>query len=257
MTARWRLLDLPPMTAAENMALDEVLLEIRGQGRSTDTLRFLQFSPAAALVGFHQSVQEEIRLDYCRAQGIEVNRRITGGGGLLFDESQIGWEVICAKEFFGVRIPNAALFRRMCEPTVTALRALGLDAAFRPRNDIEVAGRKITGTGGTESDSAFMFQGTLLVDFDVETMLKCLRVPVEKLKAKEIDSIKKRVTCLAWELGCVPQTAEVKERLAEAFARHFDIEFTPGGLTAEEEDLLAARLPHFRSPEWIDMVRPT
>ena len=156
MTARWRLLDLPPMTAAENMALDEVLLEIRGQGRSTDTLRFLQFSPAAALVGFHQSVQEEIRLDYCRAQGIEVNRRITGGGGLLFDESQIGWEVICAKEFFGVRIPNAALFRRMCEPTVTALRALGLDAAFRPRNDIEVAGRKITGTGGTESERLYV-----------------------------------------------------------------------------------------------------
>lgn len=160
MTARWRLLDLPPMTAAENMALDEVLLEIRGQGRSTDTLRFLQFSPGGRLWWvFHQSVQEEIRLDYCRAQGIEVNRRITGGGGLLFDESQIGWEVICAKEFFGVRIPNAALFRRMCEPTVTALRALGLDAAFRPRNDIEVAGRKITGTGGTESDSALYVPG--------------------------------------------------------------------------------------------------
>ena len=97
---QWRLLDLPPLTAAENMALDEVLLEIRGSGRSQDTLRFLQFKPATVLVGFHQSIQEEIRLSYCREQGIDINRRITGGGGLLFDESQIGWELICDKAFF-------------------------------------------------------------------------------------------------------------------------------------------------------------
>ena len=121
---QWRLLDLPPLTAAENMALDEVLLEIRGSGRSQDTLRFLQFKPATVLVGFHQSIQEEIRLSYCREQGIDINRRITGGGGLLFDESQIGWEVICDKAFFGVGIPNANLFRRLCEPTVTALRGM-------------------------------------------------------------------------------------------------------------------------------------
>ena len=127
---QWRLLDLPPLTAAENMALDEVLLEIRGSGRSQDTLRFLQFKPATVLVGFHQSIQEEIRLSYCREQGIDINRRITGGGGLLFDENQIGWELICDKAFFGVGIPNANLFRRLCEPTVTALRGMGIDAAF-------------------------------------------------------------------------------------------------------------------------------
>ena len=254
---QWRLLDLPPLTAAENMALDEVLLEIRGSGRSQDTLRFLQFKPATVLVGFHQSLQEEIRLSYCREQGIDINRRITGGGGLLFDENQIGWELICDKAFFGVGIPNANLFRRLCEPTVTALRGMGIDAAFRPRNDIEVAGRKISGTGGTDCDAAFLFQGTLLVDFDVETMLKCLRVPVEKLKAKEIDSVKKRVTCLAWELGRVPDSADIKAALADAFERHMGINLVPGGLTAEEEDLLAERLPYFQSQEWIDMIRPT
>lgn len=254
---QWRLLDLPPLTAAENMALDEVLLEIRGSGHSQDTLRFLQFKPATVLVGFHQSVQEEIRLSYCREHGIDVNRRITGGGGLLFDENQIGWELICDKSFFGVGIPNANLFRRLCEPTVTALRGMGIDAAFRPRNDIEVAGRKISGTGGTDCNSAFLFQGTLLVDFDIETMLKCLRVPVEKLKAKEIDSVKKRVTCLAWELGRTPKSADIKAALVQAFERHMGITLVPGGLTAEEEDMLAARLPYFQSQEWIDMVRPT
>ncbi len=257
MRTRWRLLDLPPLTAAENMALDAVLVELRGQGHSTNTLRFLRFRPASVLLGYHQAVQEEVRESYCRAHGIDINRRITGGGGLLFDESQLGWEIICDKAFFGVTVPNTALFRTLCEPTIAALRTLGIEASFRPRNDIEVNGRKISGTGGTDSDSAFLFQGTLLMDFDVETMLKCLRIPVEKLKDKEIASVRQRVTCLAWELGREPDCELVKARLVEAFAEALDADFVPGGLTAEEEDLLAQKLPYFQSEEWINMVRPS
>lgn len=256
MSTQWRLLDLPPLSAAENMALDEVLLEIRGRGHSQDTFRFLQFDPAAVLVGFHQSIQEELRLSYCQAQGIEVNRRITGGGAIYFDKSQLGWEIICQKSFFGVTVPNSAVFQKLCIPTVTALQSMGVDATFRPRNDIEVAGRKISGTGGTDSDAAFLFQGSLLVDFDIETMLRCLRIPIEKLKDKEIDSIKKRVTCLAWELGRVPQAEEVKERIVAAVEEHMQICLVPGSLTMEEEDMLAERLPFFQSEAWIDSVRP-
>ena len=61
----WRLLDTPPMTAAENMAMDETLLEQKGKGHTPNTIRFLQFSPRSVLVGYHQSVAEEIREDYC------------------------------------------------------------------------------------------------------------------------------------------------------------------------------------------------
>ncbi len=89
----WRLLDTPPMSAADNMALDETLLELKGEGRTPNTIRFLQFKPRTVLVGYHQSVQEEIRLEYCREHGIDVNRRITGGGAIFFDENQLGWEV--------------------------------------------------------------------------------------------------------------------------------------------------------------------
>ncbi len=107
----WRLLDTNPMSAAENMALDDALVELRGEGRSPDTIHFLQFTPRAVLVGFHQAISEEVRTGFCENQGIEVNRRITGGGAIFFDESQLGWEVICDKAFFGVQIPHAGLFR--------------------------------------------------------------------------------------------------------------------------------------------------
>ena len=80
------------MTAAENMALDETLVELKGQGETPDTIRFLQFSPRAVLVGYHQSVDEEIRKQYCQAENIHINRRITGGGAIFFDENQLGWD---------------------------------------------------------------------------------------------------------------------------------------------------------------------
>lgn len=253
----WRLLDTPPMTAADNMALDEALLELKGEGRSPNTVHFLQFSPRSVLVGYHQSVEEEIRTAYCRENGIQINRRVTGGGAILFDENQLGWEVICDKSFFNISIPTPALFKRLCTPVATALARLGVAGAeFRPRNDIEINGRKISGTGGTESEGAFLFQGTMLVDFDVETMLKALRIPVEKLKAKEIDSVKERVTCLNWELGYTPGLDEIKAAIQHGFEQDLGIRLEPGSLTKEEQALFLAKRIKFSSTAWIDRVNP-
>ena len=252
----WRLLDTPPMTAAENMAMDETLLELKGQGKSPNTIRFLQFSPRAVLVGFHQAIAEEIRIDYCRANQIDVNRRITGGGAVFFDENQLGWEVFCEKTFFNTVLPNSHLFKALCDPVVQALALLNINAEFRPRNDIEVNGRKISGTGGTEADGAFMFQGTMLVDFDVNTMLRALRIPVEKLKAKEIDSVKDRVTCLKWELGYAPALFNIKEAIKRGFEKCLDIKLEPGGLTSQEQKRFEEKQIHFRSTRWVDSVKP-
>ena len=197
----WRLLDTGARSAAENMALDETLLELKAGERIPHTLRFLRFSNPAILIGHHQSVEEEIRLDYCRTKGIEINRRLTGGGALYLGKQELGWEIYISKT--DPRIPSKIedLYRRMGEVSALGLRQhLGVQVHFRPRNDIEVRGHKISGTGGTELSGAILFQGTILVDFDVDEMLRALRIPTEKLQDKEIESVKERVTCLRWEL---------------------------------------------------------
>lgn len=252
----WRLLDTPPMRAADNMALDDALLTARARNLAPNTIHFLQFSPRAVLVGYHQAVQEEIRREFCRARGIDINRRVTGGGAIFFDENQLGWEIICAKSFFDIRIPHQGLFQTLCRPVITALKILGLEADFRPRNDIEINGRKISGTGGTESEDAFLFQGTMLVDFDVETMLQALKIPVEKLKAKEIDSVKDRVTCLKWELGYTPPLDDIKAAIRRGFERELNIRLKPGELTPSEIRLFSEKRPDYASPGWIDKVDP-
>jgi len=122
----WRLLDTGARSGAENMAFDETLLELKAGEKIPHTLRFLQFSDPTVLVGHHQCVEEEVRLDYCRAQGIEINRRLTGGGALYWGRKELGWEIYISKR--DSRIPSRIedLYRRMGEAASLGLRHLGV-----------------------------------------------------------------------------------------------------------------------------------
>jgi len=250
----WRLLDTGHLSAAENMAIDEVILECRAENLIPNTMRFLQFDPPAVLVGYHQGVEQEVRLDFTNSHGIEVNRRLTGGGAIYFDKPALGWEIIASKDSVSHSRPEE-IFPVMCEGAVNALNELGVKAEFRSKNDIEVNGRKISGTGGTERGQAFLFQGTLLTDFDVEGMVRALRIPVDKLKDKELKSAKDRVTCLKWELGLLPGYQEIKDALRRGFEEALGIKLVEGELTREEKALLKKKLPAFTSEEWIYLDR--
>lgn len=250
----YRLLDTGIRNAVENIALDAVLLEARTKGDIPNTLRFLQFSPPAVLVGFHQTIEQEIRVEFCKQRGIDINRRITGGGAIYFDESQLGWELIASKTDLGYRLDRVT--ERVCEAVTRGLKILGVEAKFRPRNDIEVHGRKISGTGGVFEDNAVLFQGTLLIDFDVDMMLRALRIPTEKLADKEIASAGERVTCLRQEMGKLPSLETIKQALQKGFEEVLGIRFEkmlkiPEKLRQE----FAEKKVEFLSKAWIEGIR--
>ncbi len=213
-----RIIDTGLLSGAENMAWDEALLTARVQGIIPDTLRYLRFSPAVALVGYHQAVAEEIRLDYRQQEGIEINRRITGGGAIFFDEGQLGWELIASRKSISLGLTMEEITEALCRAAVRGLRTLGLEARFRPRNDIEIQGRKISGTGAAFEGDAFLFQGTLLIDFHLEHLIKALRIPTEKLNHKELTSARERVTSLKEQLGKRPPLEKVKKALEKGFS---------------------------------------
>ncbi|HEY5637091.1 MAG TPA: alpha/beta fold hydrolase [Burkholderiales bacterium] len=234
-----RVIDTGIRGARENIAFDQALIELRNAGRIPDTIRFLRFRPSA-LIGLHQILGHEVRLQYCRDQGIEVARRITGGGGLYLDEGQIGWELVLERRALGT-VDLASIAARLCTAAAEGLRALGIPAAFRPRNDIEVDGRKISGTGGFIDGNTLFYQGTLLLDFDAERMIAALKVPVEKLAKRDLDDARRRVITVREVLGAVPPLEVVKAALVKAFATHLGLA-PHAGATAPEEEALATRL---------------
>lgn len=253
MQYNWQLLDTGIRPAAENIAIDAVLLEAKANGSIPNILRFLQFSPPAVLVGYHQTIEHEVRVEFCKQHGIDINRRITGGGAIYFDESQLGWELIASKQDIGYRLDR--ITERVCKAVAVGLKQLGINAEFRPRNDIEVNGRKISGTGGIFEDNAVLFQGTLLVDFDVETMMRALRIPTEKLSDKEIETVRERVTCLRDELGYVPSLSVIKQALQYGFEEMLGIKFDNMKLSSHIQQLFEHKKNRFASISWIESIR--
>ncbi len=239
MGRRFRIIDTGVREGAANIAFDAALIELRKAGRIPDTIRFLQFTPTA-LVGRHQDLSAEIRLDYCAANGIGLARRITGGGALYMDEGQFGFELVFEKRALGIS-SLGELTAAICEAAASGLSRLGIAAKFRPRNDIEVDGRKISGTGGFFDGDTIFFQGTVLAEMDVPRMLAALNVPQDKLAKRALDSAGARIATLAELLGTAPPLENVKAALIEGFAEGLGIAAEPGTIGAEEE-ALARRL---------------
>lgn len=248
----WRVVDTGLRPAAQNIALNRALLEARQADEIPSTLRFLRFTPSA-LLGYHQSAEQELNLDYCKGNGIAVQRRITGGGAIYFDETQIGWELYLHKRDVGTT-DMQAISKRICHAAATAISALGVDARYRPRNDIEVDGRKISGTGGAFDGNALLFQGTLLVEFDVEKMLRVLRIPAEKLSDKAIASARERVANLKELLGRQPDVGHIRRNITEAFESEFNVEFHEEELTLSEHARYQVALREIDTPDWIALA---
>ena len=236
MAGRFRVVDTGVREGRFNIAVDQAMIELHQAGRIPDTFRFMRFPPTA-LIGRHQALSQEIDVPHCRAHGIGIVRRITGGGAIYLDEGQLGWGLVFRRSTLGgSSLPEVA--RDICVAVAAGLRKLGVEARYRPRNDIEVDGRKISGTGGFFDGDTLIYQGTVLVDMDPAAMVAALRVPRAKLEKRQLDSAAQRVVTLRELLGQgTPALPAIQQALLEAFAERFGVEWTPEALGAEEEAL--------------------
>ena len=246
----WRWIDTGVLPPAQNLALNRALLEARQAGEAPSTLRFLRFTPSA-LVGRHGDPAKELDLAYCRAEGIAVQRRITGGGAIYMDPNVLGWELYLDKTEAG-SAEMAAISRRICEAAARAIAALGAPAEFRAPTDIVVGGRKISGTGGALDGNALVYQGTLLLDFDVARMLRALGVADEKIHA----GARAATVNLKELVAPLPSAAALRGAFIGAFAREFGVAIEMGELNAAERARLAAALAEMDTPEWVGTCEP-
>jgi lipoate---protein ligase len=239
MAAAFRVIDTGVREGRLQIAFDQAMIDSHRKGEVPDTVRFLRFE-TSALVGRHQAIGRELMLDYCRANGVRLVRRITGGGAIYLDPSQLGWELLISRK----RLPMATLeayTKAICEAVAYGLsKAFGIDARYRPRNDIEVGGQKLCGTGGFFDGDTLFYQGTVLVDGDPERIMACLNVPEAKVKKRCLDKAGQRVTTLKSLLGGVtPEMSAVQNAITVGFAEKLGISFIDDAPTAKEEALAA------------------
>lgn len=174
-------------------------------------------SPLAS-IGYFQDAAQEIDIPYCRAARIPLMRREVGGGATYLDENQIFYQLIWKKE--NPLFPRAVedIFPWFSESPVETYRAFGIQAEYRPVNDIVTKeGRKIAGQGGGDVGECMVFVGGILLDFDTRAMSRILKVPDEKFRDKVYKTMEENLTTMKKELGSAPPRAEIAAVLREKF----------------------------------------
>jgi len=132
---------------------------------------------------------------------------------------------------------------------LSAVRSLGIEAAFTGRNDIVAGdGAKFSGNAFRISEKKALHHGTILVNGNMDNLSAYLRPSVDKLKSKGIESVRSRV-CNLSEFHPGLTIREVGEAVAAAFAA----EYGPYTLLREEaldQARLAEKERKYASWEW-------
>jgi lipoate-protein ligase A len=199
-------------------------------------------------VGVHQEIAREVDEDYCAAAKLPVIRRQVGGGAVLLDRNQMFFHFVYPHS----KAPQYAanLYPMFCEPAIRTYRELGVAAEYRPINDIQVAGRKIGGTGAASIGEATVMVGSFMFDFDTATMARCLKVPSEKFRDKLKATLDDYMTTMTRELATVPSRADVKARFLRHCEAVLGVTAVADGPTAAEEAAIAEQEALLSDPAW-------
>ncbi len=193
-----------------NMAFDESLLV--HLDKIGPTLRLYGWNPPAVSIGYFQSMEEEVNVEKAKNLGVDLVRRITGGGA-VYHKYEITYSITLPQ--FKGRILDSYMV--IDEGIMKALKKLGLEPKHHGINDVIVNGKKISGNAQTRKYGGLLQHGTLLINVNVDEMFEILKVPEEKYRDKVIDSVKHRVTSLHHE-GIDVDFDDLKNLLAEGFS---------------------------------------
>ena len=233
-----------------SMAIDEVLLKLNAEGKSPNTIRFWRWLPSTVSIGCFQSIEREVDLEVAKRYGVDVVRRITGGGAVFHDHGgELTYSVVCKQG----DVPDDIIesYRLICGGLVQGFDQLGLRAEFNPVNDVLGNGKKISGSAQTRRWGSVLQHGTMLISPDVRRMFELLKVSPEKISDKFIASVFERVTTVERELGRKPSFEEVREAMIKGFGKSLDIELVENKLTNREVKLAQDLRPKYASEEWL------
>lgn len=243
---RWRFIYLDKIDGFESAAIFESIAKHVGSGLSPETIFFWSVRSPVVYLGYHQCIKDEINMDFCRDNNIEVVRRILGGGCGFCDERQILFSCI-GKEKGILPADIQASYKKVLGGVVHALFSLGAEGEIEPvRNAVYSRGKKISGNAQGRMYGAVLINGSLLLDFDFELMDKVLKNPTKNLYP--VNTARDGMITLK-DIG-ITENELIKNALRDGFEKGLCITTIDGELTENEIITAGKLLEKYKSIDW-------
>lgn len=169
-----------------NLAFEEFCLKELTQ---FNKILLLWQNANAIIIGHYQNAEREINLEVARKYDTQIVRRSSGGGTVYHDLGNLNYSLIYPIE--GLKKLDTVVY---AAPIVDALRRISIPVEIQGRNDLTLAGKKISGTAQRIQKGRLLHHGTLLYDSNLDILESVLQVDSSKVASKGIASIRSRVT---------------------------------------------------------------
>jgi len=267
----WRLILSGALRGAENMALDEALLQSVACGASVPILRLYRWEPATLTLGYGQRGSDQVNLAACKRHGVDVVRRCTGGRAVLHDR-EVTYAVISPEQntnFPGGILPNyqviAGVLQQMfhsfgIEAHLAPERSRGQkgtgaveSACFTAPGQFEILhlGYKLAGCAQKRDRGAFLQHGSIPVDLDLVKLFELLDTQGRHSGTLGAQLLGSKVGWLNRWLQTPVTIDEVELRLIDCFRDRLQITLRPSEPTADELELSRQLLrQRYANPLW-------
>lgn len=173
-------LDVVLPTVAENLALDEALLEAAHEERlSRPVVRTWMAAEPTVVVGSSSRIDEEVDRDACRREGVRILRRPSGGLTVVLGPGCLMWSVIAPLATATPAIDR--IHSAVLDPLAAALVATGRPVVRRGSSDLALVTdsgeKKVSGNALRVRRGGVLYHGTLLDAFDLAIVGRVLRHP--------------------------------------------------------------------------------
>lgn len=237
-----RLLDLSLPSPAENLALDEVLLEAAELEQGEEALRFWESSTPFVVVGYANRIASEVNTAACATLGIPVLRRCSGGGTVVQGPGCLNYaltlRITAAGPTRNITSTNRFVMGRHAAaltPLLPRPPASPGEIAVRGHTDLAIGAVKFSGNSQRRRKQFLLFHGTILYAFDLRLLNRLLKFPSHQPAYRASRPHDEFVTNLQ------AQPAEIKRALAKAW----------GAIPAKPPPPMPAQLlEKYRSSAW-------
>ena len=172
--------DVTLPSPAEDLALDEAMLIEADEGRGSPAVRFWEPRDYAVILGASCRLGNDVQLDACRADGVPILRRSSGGGTVVIGPGTLNVSVIlpetAAPGLSAVDVAQHYVLDRIAE----SIRRVGRPVTVLGHGDLALGDRKCGGSAQRRLKHWFMVHCSILYQFPIERIVRYLAIPARQ-----------------------------------------------------------------------------